>query len=431
MEYSDIGEILTGKEGKVWIHGWLHNKRSSGGIQFLLIRDGTGFIQCTLRKDKADKKIFEEVDKLPLESAVEIEGIAKEDKRAPYGYEVSVESIKIVSKAERDFPITKKFHGTSFLLDNRHLWLRSKKMHNIMIVRAKILEAAREWFEQHRFLEVQVPTIVSAACEGGSTLFELKYYDTKAYLTQSWQLYGEAMIQAFGRCYTIAPSFRAEFSKTRRHLTEYWHLEAEIPFCDLESLMKIEEELITHITHKVAKECEKELMELKRDPKELLEVKPPFPRITYDEAIKLLQKDGVKIEWGTKFGADEEDILVKHFSVPFFVTHFPKSIAAFYHKPDPKNPKVTKSVDTYAPEFAGEITGGGERSDSQEELLKRMKEQDLKPDAYSWYMDLRKWGSMPHSGFGLGVERTLMWICKLKHIRDAIAFPRMINRVYP
>ena len=427
----DIREILEGKEGRVKIHGWLSNRRSSGGILFLIVRDGTGYIQCTLRKDKTDKKLYEEIERLPLESAVEIEGVAKQEKRAPDGYEIEIEAVQIVSKAQPDFPIGKKYHGVNFLLDNRHLAIRSPKMLNIMVVRDRLLGAAREWFKAHGYLEVQVPTIISAACEGGSTLFEVKYFDKKAYLTQSWQLYGEAMIQAFGRCYTIAPSFRAEKSRTRRHLTEYWHLEAEIPFCDMKQLMQIEEELVTHIVHTVAKDCKKELQKLGRDPEELLKIKPPFPRITYKQAIEMLKADGLSIKHGDDIGADEEAELTNNFQVPFFVTHFPKSLKAFYHKPDPTDPTVTLSVDMLAPEGYGEIIGSGERIESYEELMKRIEENKLNPKDYAWYLDLRKWGAVPHSGFGLGVERTVMWICKLKHIRDAIAFPRLINRVYP
>ncbi|MEM5829740.1 MAG: asparagine--tRNA ligase [Candidatus Aenigmatarchaeota archaeon] len=427
----DIAEILKGRGGEVEIKGWVHNKRSSGGILFLIVRDGTGFIQCTLRKDQISEKTFEEIEKLPLESAIEIFGKAKKDERAPYGYEIVIEKINVISKPIEKFPIGKKYHGPEFLLDNRHLWIRSKKMNRIMKVRAKVLEAAREWFKEHGYLEVQVPTIVGAACEGGSTLFEIKYFDTKAYLTQSWQLYGEAMIFGCGRCYTIAPSFRAEKSKTRRHLTEFWHLEAEMPFCGFEELMKIEEELVTYILQKVARECEVELKELGRNPEDLLKMKPPFPRIRYEEAIKILKEKGVKIEYGDDLGADEERILALQFQTPFFVTHFPKGIKAFYHKPDPQNPDVTLSVDMLAPEGYGEIIGSGERIESFEELMKRIEEEKLDISAYKWYLDLRKYGSVQHSGFGLGIERIVMWICKLKHIRDATAFPRLINRIYP
>jgi asparaginyl-tRNA synthetase len=427
----EIAEILKGKEGKVEVKGWLHNKRSSGGIQFLILRDGTGFIQCTLRKDAVDEKTFEETERLPLESAIEIFGTVKKDERAPYGYEIEIEKINVISRSQEDFPIGKKYHGPKFLLDNRHLWIRSKKMNRILRVRAKVLEAAREWFKENDFIEVQVPIIVSAACEGGSTLFELKYFDSKAYLTQSWQLYGEAMIFGFGKCYTIAPSFRAEKSRTRRHLTEFWHLEAEMPFCDFEELIKIEEELIWFVLQKVAKECEIELKELGRNPEDLLKMNPPYPRIRYEEAIRILQEKGVNVKYGDDLGADEEKVLALQFDRPFFVTHFPRKIKAFYHKPDPKQPEVTLSVDMLAPEGYGEIIGSGERIENYEELMKRIEEEKLDVSAYKWYLDLRKFGSVKHSGFGLGIERFVMWVCKLKHIRDAIAFPRLINRVYP
>jgi asparaginyl-tRNA synthetase len=300
-----------------------------------------------------------------------------------------------------------------------------------MRIRAKLLQAAREWFEKHGYTEVQVPIIITAACEGGSTLFEVKYFDQKAYLTQSWQLYAEAVIASLGKIFTIAPSFRAEKSRTRRHLTEYWHLEAEMPWCDLEELMKIEEELLVFICHKIAKDMEEELKTLKRNPEDLLKIKKPFKRITYDEVVEILKKEGIKFEWGDDLAWQQEKVLAKKFDKPFFVTHYPKGVKAFYHKPDPKRPEVTLSVDLLAPEGYGEITGGGQRIHDLEELMKRIKEEKLNPKDYEWYIDLRKFGSVPHSGFGLGVERTLAWICKLDHIRDAILFPRLINRVYP
>jgi asparaginyl-tRNA synthetase len=429
MEFTEISKILEGREGKVLIRGWLHHKRSFGGILFWIIRDGTGFIQCTL--EKKHFKELEELEKLPVESVLEIEGVVKKESRAPGGYEICCEKVKILSKAEEEFPIAKKYHGPSFLLDHRHLWLRSRKMFLIMKIRAKILHYIREWFEQNGFTEFQAPIFTQAACEGGATLFPVKYFDKTVYLTQSWQLYGEAAIFALGKTYTIAPSFRAEKSRTRKHLTEFWHVEAEMPFCGLEELIKTEEELVTYVCQKLAKECEKELKELGRDVKDLLKVKPPFPRITYAQAIEILEKDGLKGREGKDLGVDEEKALAKHFDVPFFITHFPKSLKAFYHKPDPKDPSVTLSVDLLAPEGYGEITGGGERITDKEELLRRIKEENLKPEEYKWYIDLRRWGSVQHAGFGLGLERFVMWVCKLKHIRDAIPFPRLINRVYP
>lgn len=432
-KFINASLILLGKlEGKnVKIRGWLHNKRSSGGILFLLIRDGTGIIQCTLKKDMVRKEDFELTSKLPQESVVELTGIVKKDPRAPGGYEISAEEIKALHIAEEGFPIAKKYHGPEFLLDNRHLWIRSRKMQTILRIRAKLLEAAREWFRLNGYTEFHAPMLITAACEGGSTLFNVKYFDRDAYLTQSWQLYAEAAIASLGKIYTVAPSFRAEKSRTRRHLTEYWHLEAEIPWCDLEGVMEIQEDLLSHICQTLCKETSEELRLLGRDPKDLQKVQSPFEKITYDKVVEILQNNGVEFEWGDDLGWVEEKQLTLMFDVPFFVTHYPTGVKAFYHKPDPMRPEVTLSADLLAPEGYGEITGGGQRIDDLDELLRRIKEENLNPEDYKWYIDLRRYGSVPHSGFGLGVERTIAWICKLEHIRDAIAFPRLINRVYP
>jgi asparaginyl-tRNA synthetase len=415
----------------VRLRGWLHNRRSSGGIQFILLRDGSGTLQCTIKKDAVDKETFDIFDTVPPESTIQIEGIAKKDSRAPGGYEVSIEKASVYRAAEENFPIAQKYHGPEFLLDNRHLWIRNRKMQATLRIRASVLEAAREWFRENRYTEAHVPTIITAACEGGSTLFEVKYFDTKAYLTQSWQLYAEAMIASLGRIYTIAPSFRAERSRTRRHLTEYWHLEAEAPWYNLDSLMKDEEELLTHIVHSVARSRPNELKLNKREPADMLKLSSPFPRITYDKAVQLLKESGVDIKYGEDLGWEQERILTLKFDTPFFVTYFPKTCKAFYHKLDPSDPKLTLSADLLAPEGYGEITGGGERIDDLNELTQRIREENLDPKSYQWYLDLRRFGSVPHAGFGLGVERTIAWICKLKHIRDATAFPRLINRVYP
>lgn len=431
MDYKDISTIFKEGEGLVSIRGWLHHKRSSGGILFLLLRDGTGVIQCTLKRDEIGEEKFEEIERLPVESVFEIKGEARKDERAPSGYEIKVEDAEIIFKAEEDFPISKKFHGPEFLLDQRHLWLRSQKMQSILRIKSKLLEAACQWFKEHGYTQFQSPSLTGSACEGGSTMFPVKYFDKEVYLTQSWQLYAEAAIASLGKIFTLAPSFRAEKSRTRRHLTEFWHMEVEEPFCDLEKTMKMQEEFITHLCHTIAKEMGIELEKLGRDPKDLLKIKPPFPRITYTQAIEMLKKDGVKIEWGDDITWIIEKKLAVKFDVPFFVTHFPKGIKAFYHKPDPKDPKVTLSADMLAPEGYGEIIGGGQRIHDLDELLQRMKEEKIEKKDYQWYIDLRKYGSVPHSGFGLGIERIVMWICKLKHIRDAIAFPRLINRVYP
>jgi len=431
--FIDVASVLSsGYVGeKVAIRGWLHNKRSSGGIHFLLIRDGTAVIQCTIKKDMVEEEKFELAKKLTQESTLELTGIVKTDPRAPGGYEIQVEDMNFVRIAEEGFPIAKKYHGSEFLLDNRHLWIRSQKMQRILRVRAKLLEAAREWFRLNGYTEFHAPVLITAACEGGSTLFNVKYFDMDAYLTQSWQLYAEAAIASLGKIYTVAPSFRAEKSRTRRHLTEYWHLEVEIPWCDLGGIMRAQEELITHICHALCEETPKELEALGRPPKDLIKVEMPFERITYDEVVDILNKDGAQFNWGGDLGWIEEKHLTLKFDKPFFVTHYPTGIKAFYHKPDQKRPETTLSTDLMAPEGYGEIAGGGQRIDDPNELLKRIEEGNLNPKDYQWYIDLRRYGSVPHSGFGLGVERTIAWICKLNHIRDAIAFPRLINRVYP
>jgi len=316
-------------------------------------------------------------------------------------------------------------------MDYRHLWLRSKKMQAMLKIRSKTLEGAREWFSKHGYIEFQSPIMITAACEGGSTLFELKYFDRKAYLTQSWQLYAEAAIYSVGKIFTIAPSFRAEKSRTRRHLTEYWHIETEEPWCDLKCLTKVMEELVTHILHKLAKEMPEELKIYGRDPKELLKIKPPFKRLTYDEAVEMLKKEGIKVKWGEDLTWQQQKVLSLRFKTPFFITHFPKAAKAFYHKPDPKRPEVTLSADLQAPEGHGELIGGGQRTHDLDVLLKRIKEDGLSVKDYQFYVDLRKYGSVPHAGFGLGLERLIMWICKLDHIRDAIPFPRTLTRIYP
>jgi len=428
-----ISDILAGKlDGShIVLRGWLHHIRSGGGILFLQLRDGTGVIQCTLKKDKTDPREFEQLSATPIESTIEISGEVKKDPRAPRGYEIQGEKVTVLYPAEEGFPIAKKYHGPDFLLDHRHLWIRSPKPQAIMRVRGLLIEEARRWLIDHGYLEVQVPILVTAAVEGGSTLFPVKYFDQKAYLTQSWQLYAEAMISSVGKIFTVAPSFRAEKSRTRRHLTEYWHLEVEEPWLDLDGLMRLEEELVTHICQQIREKMPEELKLLGRDPERLLKVKSPFPRITYDDAVDLIRKSIPSFKWGTDLGYEEEKVLTEQFELPFFVSHFPKGVKAFYHMPDPKNPKLTLSADLLAPEGYGEITGGGQRIHDLKQLLARIKEERLKPEDYKWYIDLRRYGTVPHSGFGMGVERTLTWICKLEHIRDSIAFPRLINRIYP
>jgi asparaginyl-tRNA synthetase len=417
------------KEGESEIKGWIHAKRSSGGIIFLILRE-RGYVQVVVRKDKV--KNFEEIEKLPLESVIKIKGKMKKDDRSPFGWEVEAEEIEILSKAKPDFPFMRKHKfNVDHIFKYRHLWLRSQKMFLILKIRSEVLNFIRKWFIENGYWEFQAPIFTASACEGGATLFEVNYFGKKVYLTQSWQLYAEAAIASLGKIFTIAPSFRAEKSRTRRHLTEYWHVEAEIPFCELDCLMKEEENFISFVCQEIARNCKEELKFFNRDPKDLMKVEPPFPRITYTEAIEILQQKGVNVEWGEDLGADEERILTQEFDIPFFVTHYPKQAKAFYHKVDRSNPKVTLSVDMLAPEGYGEIIGSGVREDDYEILLQRIKEEGLDSKNYEWYLDLRKYGSIPHAGFGLGLERLLMWICKLKHIREAIAFPRTINRIYP
>lgn len=430
---STIKDILLGgRDGSnVLIRGWVQNKRSSGGIIFLSLRDGSGVIQCTLRKGKVDDRVFEEIQAAKIESTVALEGLVKADPRAPGGREVQVQSGRVESAALEEFPIAKQFHGPDFLLDQRHLFIRTDKMRAILKIRAAILSTTRSWFDSRGYTEVQVPTLTSAAVEGGSTLFEVKYFDEKAYLTQSWQLYAEAMIASVGKIYTVAPSFRAERSRTRRHLTEYWHIEAEAPWCDLDGIIRVEEELLSEIVAELSKQCGPELELFERKMEDLQRVKVPFPRITYDKALDLIGGEKSGIKWGDDLGYEQEKMLTEHFDRPFFVTGYPKKAKAFYHKPDPSRPEVTMSVDMLAPEGYGEITGGGQRIEEYDALIARIKEEGLDPKSYGWYLDLRKFGSVPHSGFGMGLERVVAWVCKLDHIRDAIAFPRLINRIYP
>jgi len=430
---TDIYCILSGGgEGEYKIRGWLHHKRSSGGVLFLIIRDGTGIIQCVAKRDKLGDELFEKLEKLPVESVLEVSGFVRKDFRAPFGCELSIEEAKIIGESESGYPIARKYHGPDFLLDNRHLWIRNEKMQAILRVRSKLLKAAREWLEEHDFTEAHAPIFTAAACEGGATLFPVDYFGKKVYLTQSWQLYAEAMIASLGKIYTIAPSFRAEKSRTRRHLTEYWHLEVEIPFCNLNCIIKVAEELVSYICKRLAERARVELKFLGRNPEYLKGIDPPFKKLTYDEVVDMLQSEGVQIEWGEDLDWSHEKVIASKFNEPFFITHFPKGAKAFYHKPDPKRPEVTLSADMLAPEGYGEIIGGGERIDDVKQLLKSIKDDGLNPKDYKWYIDLRRYGSVPHSGFGLGVERMLMWVCKLKHIRDAIAFPRLVRRsVYP
>ncbi len=414
------------KPGKAILRGWVRNIRSSGGIVFILLRDGTGEVQVVGKRDRLTN--FEEVEKLGLESSIIVEGEVVEDSRAPGGFEVRAERIEIAGKSE-DYPISKKEHGVEFLLDVRHLSIRSPRYSAIWRVKDTILRATREFFHSRGFIEVTPPIIVSSACEGGSTLFEMKYFDRKAYLSQSAQLYLEALIFSYPRVFSITPSFRAEKSRTSRHLAEYWHIEPEMAWFSHEDNMKLQEDLIRHILQRVADEREKELRMFGRNPDDLRIGE--FRRMTYTEAVEWLQGKGFDIEWGEDLGTEAEKKLTENLKVPMIVEKYPKQVKAFYMKVDDSDPRTVLNNDMLAPEGYGEIIGGSEREDRHDVLLRRMKEEGLDPDDYGWYLDLRKYGSVPHSGFGLGLERLVRWVLRLDHIRDAIPFPRTMTRSYP
>jgi asparaginyl-tRNA synthetase len=428
-----VSEILDGKltGSKVEIKGWLVTKRSSGGVQFLIIRDGTGLIQATIHRDEVDEETFKEADDLTQESSLVIRGTVREDKRAPGGYEIRVQSLQIVHKAEPEYPLAKKEHGINFLMNYRQLWIRSPRQTAILRIRAEVIRACRDFLDSRGFVLTDAPIFTPSAVEGTTTLFEVPYFGEKAYLTQSGQLYVEATIAAFGKVYCFGPTFRAEKSKTPRHLTEFWMVEPEMAFCGFEENLKVQEEMVTYIVKTVLEKRRRELETLKRDIKPLQKVEPPFDRISYTEAVEMLQKAGFQIEWGEDLGAPHERYISLQFEKPVFVHRYPAKAKAFYMQPDPENPDVVLCADLMAPEGYGEIIGGSQRIHDLKLLEKRIEEFGLPKQAYEWYLDLRRYGSVPHSGFGLGIERTVMWICKLKHIRETIPFPRTLTRLYP
>ena len=434
----------TGQE--VTIQGWVYNRTDKGKLVFLLVRDGSGFVQCVAFKGDLEEALFDHLVRLPQESSVIITGAVRADKRAPGipgGYEIGVKSVEIVQEAAEDYPMALKEHGVDFALDHRHLWIRMPSQWAILRVRATIISAMREWLDGNGFINMDTPILTPAACEGTTTLFETEYFDEgKAYLAQSGQLYNEANIMAFGKVYCFGPTFRAEKSKTRRHLTEFWMLEPEMAFCDLDQMMEVEEQMVTHIVKRVLRDRQPELKSLGRDTSTLEKIEPPFPRISYDDAVKMIdemrektddpeQKELLKIEWGMDFGSPHETELTSHFEKPVFVYGYPTQVKAFYMEPWPGRPEVCKSVDLLAPEGYGEIIGGSERMSNHELLLQRIHEYGLPEESFKWYLELRKYGSVPHSGFGMGVERTVAWLCGIEHIRETIPFPRTIKRVYP
>jgi asparaginyl-tRNA synthetase len=418
----------------VSIAGWLYNLRKSGKIVFPLLRDGTGLMQCVAVKSSLPEPVFEEIKNLTQESSLILTGKIRAEGRAPGGFEMEVEAVEVLQRVpESDpYPITPKDHGTEFLADRRHLWLRSQRQHAIIRVRHEVIKAVRDYFDSHGFTLVDTPIFTPAACEGTTTLFEVNYFeDEKAYLTQSGQLYNEANAMAFGKVYCFGPTFRAEKSKTRRHLTEFWMVEPEMAFADLDEVKRVAEEMLIFIVGRVLEKKREELKTLERDVTKLEAVQSPFPRLSYDEAVKVLQQNGSDIQWGSDFGGTDETILTKQFDRPIMVDRFPTAIKAFYMAPAPERPEVALGVDVLAPEGYGEIIGGGQRIHDHALLMQRIAEHQLPPEAFDWYIDLRKFGSVPHGGFGMGIERCVAWICGLEHIRETIAFPRMLYRLRP
>jgi len=415
----------------VIIRGWLYNKRSSGKIRFLLIRDGTGVIQSVVVKNELAPEAFSATEILTQESSLEVSGTVRADARAPGGYELQVSDMRVIQVAE-DYPISPKEHGPSFLLDHRHLWLRSSKQHAILRIRSQVIQAAQAYLNREGFVLFDAPILTPTSCEGTSTLFETDYfYGEKAYLSQSGQLYAEAGAMAFGKVYTLGPTFRAEKSKTRRHLTEFWMLEPEVAFAALEDILSLAEELVTHLVHSVLTNRSEELKVLERDLTKLQSVLPPFPRITYEQALDLLREKGISHPWGDDFGATEDTLISEQFDLPVMITHYPLRTKAFYMKSDPQKPDLALCLDVLAPEGYGEIIGGSQREDDYDKLLERLVQHNLPRESFEWYLDLRRYGSVPHSGFGLGIERTIGWICGIKHLRETIPFPRLLQRIYP
>jgi asparaginyl-tRNA synthetase len=430
-QYICINELSQHVGETVHLRGWVFNSRSSGKIRFLILRDGTGFLQCVAAKDDVSEEGFELLSSLTQESSVEVAGSVREDKRAPGGYELTLSSVGLVSGAE-GYPITPKEHSAPFLLDHRHLWIRSRKQHVVLRVRHFTVKAIRDFLNEGGFINLDTPIFTPNACEGTSTLFETEYFGDKAYLSQSGQLYNEATAAAFGKVYCFGPTFRAEKSKTRRHLTEFWMVEPEVAFMRLDGLMDLCEEFFEYVVASVVEHCGEELEKiLERDVSKLEKVKRPFERIHYDDAARFLKEKGLPFEHGSDFGGTDETVLTEAHDKPIFVHHFPTAIKAFYMEPDAVDPAYSLSVDMLAPEGYGEVIGGGERIHDEALLKRRIEEHKLPEKAFDWYTDLRKFGSVPHSGFGLGVERTVSYICGLGHLREAIPFPRMINRLIP
>jgi asparaginyl-tRNA synthetase len=425
-----IEEIQQHVGEDVTLKGWLYGKRSSGKIHFLQVRDGTGVIQAVVSEADVSGEVFDLSDSLTRESSIVVQGTVREDPRSPIGYEIGVADLQVIQIAE-DFPIAPKEHGVGFLMDHRHLWIRSLRQNAIMRIRQEIIRGVRDFLDSHGFVLIDAPIFTPAACEGTTTLFETQYFDDKAYLTQSGQLYNEAAAMAFGRVYCFGPTFRAERSKTRRHLMEFWMVEPEVAYADLDEIMELAEDFVMSIIERILEKRMGELKTLERDVSKLERIKKPFPRITYDEAIEVIRDRGLSVQWGDDFGGDEETKLSRAFDRPVIIHRYPIQCKAFYMKSDPGDDRLALCVDMIAPEGYGEIIGGGQREDNLETLEQRMEEHSLPRESFDWYLDLRKYGTVPHSGFGLGIERSVAWICGLDHVRETIPFPRMLYRLYP
>ena len=426
-----IEDIARYEGQSVTLQGWLHNRRSSGKIHFLTVRDGTGFIQCVMSKPAVGEEAFKAADHLSQETAVNVHGAVRADARAKGGYEIDVTSLEI-GAGSHDYPITPKEHGVDYLMDRRHLWIRAPRQQAILRVRHEVINAVRDFFNSRGFILADTPIFTPAACEGTTTLFPVQYFDDEtAYLTQSGQLYNEANAMALGRVYCFGPTFRAEKSKTRRHLTEFWMVEPEMAYATLDDVMELAEDLVVSVVARVLERRAPELKVLERDTTKLEQVKAPFPRISYDEAAALLKEKGLPFEWGGDFGAPDETAISEQFDRPVLVHRYPSAIKAFYMKPDPERPDVALCVDVLAPEGYGEIIGGGQRIDDYDLLLERITDHGLPQEAFEWYLDLRRYGSVPHGGFGMGIERVVTWICGIDHLREAIPYPRMLYRIYP
>ena len=427
-----IADIAGFENKEIQIAGWMYNLRSKGKIHFLQLRDGTGRIQGVAVQGECDPSSFETIGNLKMEASVLVSGRVRKDERAPTGYELTVTRLTVVQNPEEDFPIAKKEHGIDFLLENRHLWLRSSQPGALLRVRHEAIASLRNFYYNRGFVLIDTPILTGSIGESAGTLFEVPYFDMgNAYLAQTGQLYLEAACMAFGKVFNFGPTFRAEKSKTRRHLTEFWMLEAEVAYLDNEGNLQLQEDMICALVEDILSRCQEELKTLGRDVEKLKKITPPFPRLDYGEAVRWLQEQGYGIEWGSDLGAEEETVLADRYDKPVFVVNYPKKAKAFYMKENPENPQTVLCADLLAPEGYGEIIGGSQREDDHDKLLSRIREEKLPEEGYTWYLELRRFGSVPHSGFGIGLERTVTWLCGIHHIREAIPFPRTISRLYP